>query len=189
MQDHTTRRRLSDILAGRTDEIREQWETTEAAAEFAPLPSGTYEAHVQAVELFNARTGTAGVKVTFRVAEGEHAGRCVFHDCWLTAPALPATKRDLGKLGITQLEQLENGAVPTGRIRCRVRVALRRDDDGEQFNRVRRFDVLGVDEPEADAFAPVDDVGREYDPDETSGDAGFDPAQLEGDGKAEGGAG
>jgi len=188
MHDSTTQRRLCDILAGRTDEIREQWETTEAAAEFAPLPAGTYECHVQSVELFNARTGTGGAKLTFRVAEGEFAGRCIFHDCWLTAAALPATKRDLGKLGITRLGQLENGALPSGRIRCRVRVVLRRDDDGEQYNRVRRFDVLGIDEPEADPFAPADDADREYDPDETGGDADFDPARLGSTDEAEGGA-
>ena len=44
--------------------------------------------------------------------------------------------------------------VPPGRIRCNVRVALRRDDDGTEYNRVRGFDVLRVDEPEVDAFAP-----------------------------------
>ena len=38
-----------------------------------------------------------------------------------------------------------------------MRVALRTDDSGEQFNRVRRFDVIGLDEPVQDVFAPVDD--------------------------------
>jgi len=155
--NYTTKRLLSDILAGRTDEIREQWNETEAAADFVPLPGGTYEAHVQSVELFNAKTGTPGVKTQFRVAEGEHAGRHVFHDLWLTPAALPQTKRDCAKLGIQQLDQLENGTVPPGRIRCKVRVALRRDDDGTEYNRVRSFDVLSVDEPERDAFAPAED--------------------------------
>jgi len=188
MQDCTTRRRLSDILAGRTDEIREQWETTEAAADFAPLPAGTYEAHVHAVELFNAKTGTPGVKIQFRVADGEYVGRMIFHDLWLTPAALPQTKRDCAKLQLMTLEQLESATVPPGRIRCKVRVALRRDDDGTEYNRVRHFDVLGIDEPEADAFAPTDDTAEENDADQEDGDTSFDPAQLEGDGKAEGGA-
>ena len=155
-ENDTTRRRLSDILAGRTDEIREQWDSTEAAAEFAPLPAGTYECHVRGVELFNARTKTPGVKIRFDVCEGEHSGRALFHDCWLTSAALPQTKRDCLKLGLDSLEKLETAAVPTGRIRCKVRVAVRRDDDGTEYNRVCRFDVLGIDEPQSDPFSPAD---------------------------------
>ena len=159
MHDHsTTRRRLSDILADDADKIREQWDETEAAADFTPLPAGTYAAHVQCVELFNARTGTPGVKIQFRVAEGEHAGRMLFHDLWLTPPALPQTKRDCLKLGLDSLERLESATVLPGRIRCKVRAALRTDDSGEQFNRVRGFDVVGVDKPERDPFAPAEDT-------------------------------
>ena len=35
-----------------------------------------------------------------------------------------------------------------------VRLALRKDDDGFEYNRVRKFEVLGIDEPEKDPFAP-----------------------------------
>ena len=191
MEDNTTpRRRLTDILAGQTDEIREQWGKTEAAADFAPLPAGTYEAHVQAVELFNARTGTAGVKIQFRIADGEHVGRLLFHDLWLTPAALPQTKRDAEKLGLSTLEQLETANVVPGRIRCKVYVTLRSGDDGTEYNRVRRFDVLSIDEPEADPFAPTEDNVDIAEPNDENpprpehdlnadGDATFDPAQLE----------
>ena len=64
-------------------------------------------------------------------------------------------KRDLGKLGVTSLDQLEQ-PLPSG-IRCTVKLVLRRDDDGTEYNRVRRFDVVGIDEPERDAFAPGGD--------------------------------
>ena len=165
-------RRLVDILAGNTDEIRKRWDSTEAAAEFAPLPTGTYECHVQAVELFNAQTGTPGVKIRFRVCDGEHAGRMLFHNSWLTPAALPQTKRDCQKLGLDSLAKLETAAVPAGRIRCKVRVALRRDDDGCECNRVRRFDVLGIDEPEADPFAPTVDAADDADTGDTSFDFG-----------------
>lgn len=160
MHDDTRpRRRLTDILAnGQCGNLRDAWNRTEAAADFAPLPAGLYECHVHSVELFNARTGTPGVKIRFAVCEGEHAARALFHDCWLTPAALPQTKRDLAKLGISTLEQLESAVVPSGRIRCKVRVALRRDDDGTERNRVIRFDVLRVDEPERDPFAPTDDA-------------------------------
>ncbi len=179
MQEHSsTRRRLSDILAGNLDQIHRQWDETEAAADLVPLPAGTYEAHVQTVELFNAKTGTPGVKMTFRVAEGEHAGRYLFHNLWLTSPALPQTKRDCLKLGIKSLEELETAELPPGRIRCKLRVALRREDDGTEYNRVRHFDVLRIDEPERDAFAPTDDAGGDAEP---SGDTSFDPERLEAD--------
>ena len=39
---------------------------------------------------------------------------------------------------------------------------------GADFNSVRRFDVLRVDEPERDPFAPADDIEPPAD-----GDAGF----------------
>ncbi len=146
-QGATPRRKLSDILAGSTDSLRRQWDSTKAADDFRPLPTGTYTAHVQAVELFNARTGTAGIKVTFKVAEGEHVGRLVWHDLWLTPAALPQTKRDCLKLGLDSIDKLESASIEPGRIRCRVRVALRRDDDGTEHNKVRGFDVLGVDDP------------------------------------------
>lgn len=98
--DTTPRRKLSGILDGDGDNLRKQWAETEAAQNFAPLPAGTYTAHVHNVELFNARTGTPGVKIQFRIAEGEHAGRMLFHDSWLTPAALPQTKRDCTKLGL-----------------------------------------------------------------------------------------
>jgi hypothetical protein len=158
MSDHASippRRRLSDILAnGQSGKLREDWNRTEAAADFAPLPPGTYTARVLSGELFNAKSGTPGYKLTFRVLEGEHAGRQFWHDLWLTLAALPMSKRDLGKLGVTSIEQLER-PLPAG-IRCTVKLVLRRDDDGAEHNRVRGFDVIAIDEdPAADPdFAP-----------------------------------
>lgn len=190
------RRRLSDILNGGAESLRSQWERTQAAADFAPLPAGTYTARILSGELFTSRTNaTPGYKLTFKVLDGEHAGRQVWHDLWLTPAALPMTKRDLAKLGVTSVEQLE-APIPPG-IRCKVKLALRRDDDGTEYNRVRSFDVLGIDadatadsdfapsaaqsEAEADAPSP-----REYEPD-ADGDASFDPRQLEATVNTEGG--
>ncbi len=158
MHNHDTpaaRRRLSDILNGGTDSLRSQWATTEAAGDFAPLPAGTYSTRILSGELSKAATGTPGYKLCFRVLEGEHAGRLLWHDIWLTAPALPMAKRDLAKLGVVTLDQLE-APLPPG-IRCAVKVTLRQDDAGTQYNRVRSFEVTGIDaEPTADAdFAPT----------------------------------
>lgn len=160
------RRRLSDILNGGADGLRDSWNRTRAADEFKPLPAGTYIARVVSGELFTAKTGTPGYKLAFAVLDGEHTGRHFWHDLWLTPVALPMTKRDLSKLGITSVDQLEM-PLPAG-VRCKVKLALRRDDDGTEHNRVRAFDALGIDEPERDPFAPSDDDGAPRQPDNQS---------------------
>jgi hypothetical protein len=148
--------KLSDILSnGTADAMRRQWAETEAAGEFVPLPAGEYVARIIGGELMTSRTnGTPGYKLTFRVLEGEYEGRQFWLDIWLTPAALPMAKRDLGKLGVTDLEQLEH-PLPPG-IRCRVKLALRKEDYGSEHNKVRRFDVIGIDPPERDTFAPAD---------------------------------
>jgi hypothetical protein len=148
-----SRRKLSDILNGGGESLRSAWDRTAAAADFAPLPAGTYVARIISGELATAKTGTPGYKLAFRVLEGEHAGRQFWDDIWLTPAALPMAKRDLGKLGVTSLEQLEK-PLPPG-IRCKVKLALRKGDDGIDYNRVRTFDVLGIDKVEDDDFAPA----------------------------------
>jgi len=150
--------RLSDILAnGDGEQLRRQWDNTEAAEDFTPLPSGEYVARIIIGELFTSRTNaTPGYKLTFKVLDGGHAGRQFWHDIWLTPAALPMAKRDLGKLSVTSLDQLEQPL--SAGIRCAVKLAFRRDDDGTEYNRVRRFDVVGIDEPERDAFAPADEA-------------------------------
>jgi hypothetical protein len=158
MDNHTTtggepRRKLSDILNGSGDSLRSAWDATAAASDFAPLPAGIYTARIIGGELSTAKAGTPGYKLTFRVLEGEHAGRQVWHDLWLTAAALPMAKRDLAKIGVTALEQLEK-PLPPG-MRCHVKLALRKNDDGTEFNRVRTFEVVGVDTLDDDAFAPA----------------------------------
>jgi hypothetical protein len=147
---------LSDILKdGNRAQLIEAWASTEPAEDFVPLPAGQYVAHVISGELFSSQQkGTPGYKLAFKVLEGEHVGRRFWYDLWLTPAALPMAKRDLGKLGITTLEQLDQ-PVPRG-IRCKVKLVVRKDDSGAEYNRVRSFCVLGIDRPEPDAFAPVE---------------------------------
>lgn len=147
--------KLSDILHnGDGDRMRRAWDSTEAAGEFEPLPGGVYVARIVAGELFAGKTnGTPGYKLAFRILEGEHVGRQFWHDVWLTEAALPMAKRDLAKIGVASLEQLE-APLPKG-IRCSVKLALRKGDDGTVFNRVRSFDVLAIDPPDDDPFAPA----------------------------------
>lgn len=143
--------KLTDLFTNDTkkDEISKAFDSATAAGDFEPLPAGVYVAHVINGELTNAKSGTAGYKLTFRIIEGEHANRQFWHDIWLTPAAIPMAKRDLGKLGVTKLEQLEN-PLPTG-IRCECKLVKRKSDEGTEYNRVRRFDVLGIDaDPTAD---------------------------------------
>ena len=148
--------KFSEIVSDETDsDITKAFDDAQAASDFEALPSGTYTAHIVAGELSKSKKkGTPSYKLTFRVIEGEHEGRQFWHDIWLTKTAMPMAKRDLAKLGVTKLEQLDN-ELPAG-IRCEVKLAQRTSDDGAQFNRLRRFDVLGIDDdPNADEeFAP-----------------------------------
>lgn len=152
--------KLTDILRnGSDDDFRRKWNETKIAEDFAPLPRGEYVARIINGELTNSRTnGTPGYKLTFKVVEGDYCDRQFWHNIWLTDAALPMAKRDLAKLGVTDLEQLER-PLPAG-IRCSVTLVLRCDDDGSKYNRVRRFDVLGIEELERDAFAPDDATGN-----------------------------
>lgn len=135
------------------DDLKNLWDNSQAADDFKTLPAGNYVCHAVEGVLDKSRSGTPGFKITFKVLEpSEHAGRLLWADCWLTAAAMPQTKRDLGKLGIQSLEQLQR---PLPRfIRCRVKVALRADDDGTERNRVKSFEAIGFDKELPDPFAP-----------------------------------
>jgi hypothetical protein len=161
------RKKLSDILrngnAGNNgnDWINEKWEDIPPAPDFGtPVPRGWYITHVIDGELFNAGTGTPGFKVSFEIIEGEHAGRRLWYDIWLTGAAKRAAVRDFAKLGIRDKEQLEK-PIPRKQIRCKVLAVVRKDDGGLERNAVKSFDVIGIDPPETDPFAPPDAVGNE----------------------------
>lgn len=158
MNSNTTARPRQSLVGllgnSQTESLANAWNTTDAADDLASMPPGDYEAHVVAGELTTSRRGTPSYKLRVRIADGDHAGRTLWHDIWLTPAALPMAKRDLGKLGITSIDQLER-PLPPG-IRVALRVALRTGDDGRQYNEIRRFDFVRVDVPEADPFAPAD---------------------------------
>jgi hypothetical protein len=141
------RRKLSDILRGTDrDALARQFKETEAAKDLVPLPKGEYLFRILSGELFNAKSGTGGYKLVLEVKEGEYEGRRVWHDVWLTPAALAMAKRDLAKIGVTDLDQLEQ-PLPPGLL-IRAKVALRTNDDGVEFNRVLRFEPAGVEKVE-----------------------------------------
>jgi len=157
MYDITTsggRRKLSHILNGGADNFTAIWETTEAAGDFAPLPAGTYQAKLMAGLLSTSKSGTPGYKLTFKVVDGDHAGRQIWHDLWLTPAAMAMTKRDLAKIGVTSPTQLDQPLPAV--LRCDVKVSLRTGDDAKHYNAVKSFAVTGIDTgDDADFGAPA----------------------------------
>ncbi len=150
------RKRLSDILHQDAERkrISQLWKETAAAEERGPLPPGEYTFRILSGELFASKRGTPGYKLALQVTVGEHEGGRAWHDLWLTEAAIAMSKRDLAKIGVTDLAQLEK-PLPAG-ILIKGKLALRRDDDGNESNRLVRFEVIGV-EP-GDPFAPKDDL-------------------------------
>ncbi|HVA46156.1 MAG TPA: DUF669 domain-containing protein [Pirellulales bacterium] len=147
------RKSLSDILQGDARaRLQQAWDSAKPADEFTPLPKGEYVSMLESTESFQAKTGTAGFKLTFRITEGEYAGRRCWYDVWLTEAAASMAKTDLGKLGIHRVEQLDQ-PTPQG-IVCRIKVVVRESDDGDQYNRVKWFDVDHIEPPAPDPFAP-----------------------------------
>src|SRR5262249_11294629 len=125
------RKRLSDILragngGGGADWINDNWGDIPPAPDFGtPVPRGHYITHVLEGALFEAGTGTPGYKVTHEIIEGEHTGRRLWQDIWLSGAAKRGAVRDLAKLGIRDKQQLEQ-PIPLRRIRCKVTVVVRR---------------------------------------------------------------
>src|SRR5262245_44582908 len=140
----TPRRSLSDILrnGSSVQALEGLYKEIQAAPEFGPVPRGQYSCRIVNGELFNAKTtGTPGYKVSLEITDGQYAGRRLFHSFWLTQPALPGVKRDLPKLGMTELKELE-GPPPVG-ILVNCKVSLRTNDQGQQFNQVDGFAAAG----------------------------------------------
>jgi hypothetical protein len=155
------RKPLSGIVSaagGGGGDILDLFDTTTAADDFGPLPKGTYIALAVKGELTTAKTGTAGYTIEFRVLEGEHADRRIWMPKYLTPAAMPYTKGMLAKFGMTSKEHL-NRPFPANRFVCKVTVTVRAADDGTQRNEVKAVEVIRVQEPTADPFAPQDREG------------------------------
>jgi hypothetical protein len=150
------RKSLTDILNGNSGWFNnDNWDDIPPAPDFGtPIPPGNYVAHLKDAEPFQAKTGTAGIKLHFEVVEGDCKGRRAWYDIWITEAAKRQAVRDFNKLGVKNRRQLE-GPLPRW-IRCSIHVVINTDDKGNQYNRVRSFDVLGVDSEPAEPFAPAD---------------------------------
>lgn len=145
--------KLSEILArGGQSGLADKWAATRPAPDFAVLPPGRYVARIARANLDNNRKGTPRYKIEFVVVEGEFAGRRCWHDIYLTGDALEMAKRDLEKLGINDLAQLDL-PLPEGMV-CELDLVVRTFDDGGSFNNVRNFRLLRIEPPKANPFPP-----------------------------------
>ena len=139
---------------GNLDNIFNDWDNVQSADDFGiPLPAGKYVCVWRKGELTTSKTGTPSYKLTLEVETGEHAGRKVWNDIWLTPKSRNIAKRDLEKLGITNPREQLSQPIPK-RLRLQVQIGLQADDSGTPRNCVLNFKVLEKFEPEADPFAP-----------------------------------
>lgn len=153
---------------GNLDDIFSGWDAVEAADDFgSPIPPGKYSCIWRKGELTASRKGTPSYKLTLEIEDGEHAGRKLWHDIWLSHAAAAIAKRDLAKLGITNPRVQLAQPIPQW-LRLNVQVGIHTDDSGVQRNTVVRFEVVGKIEPARDEFAPteppVSDSGIPTDP-------------------------
>jgi hypothetical protein len=158
---------LSDILSeGERKKLFGNWSQVRPAPDYGPLPAGLYTARLRDGYFETANTGTPCYCLEFEITEGDHSGRRVWHRLWFTERALPGTKRDLLRLGVTDPETQLERALPRWFV-CKVRLGIEADNKGEQKNVVRTFEVLRIDPPEVDPFTPKSGVnGQQPDPDQ-----------------------
>ena len=139
------------------DSILDGWDDIKAADDFGtPLPAGKYICVWRKGEICASKKGTQSYKLTFEIENGDHAGRKIWCDIWLTAASRTIAKRDLAKLGITNPKEQLNAPIPRW-LRVAVWVGIQKTDDGTERNTVTKFEVLEKFEPEADPFAPQDE--------------------------------
>lgn len=140
----TPKKKLSDIVKDMTA-LKKTWANTKPAPDIDnPIPPGEYACDLTDGSAFEAKTGSPGYKITLKVKEGEFAGRLVWHDFYLSEKALPYTMRALAKIGITDLEQLDNG-FPTGLV-VKAKIVVNKRDDGSERNEVRSWELVAVAE-------------------------------------------
>ena len=141
---------------GNFDNIFDGWDEVQSADDFGtPIPAGKYVCIWRKGELTASKKGTPSYKLTLEVESGDHAGRKVWFDIWLTAASRTIAKRDLEKLGITNPREQLKQPIPKW-LRLQVQVGLQADDSGIERNSVLAFKVLEKIQPEADPFAPDD---------------------------------
>jgi hypothetical protein len=139
---------LSDAFSGGFADF----DNTEAAPEFTPVPPGVYVARVQSGEATATRAGADAYRMRFEITEGPHTGRTLLRLWTFGEKARRYAQRDLGLFGITSMAQLFSPFPEAGReYVVRLVVALQRGNDGIAWNDVKSITVVRVtNSPAAD---------------------------------------
>lgn len=134
------RKNLVSLLGdSKASEVMKLFDQAQAAGEARSIPEGAYRLRVDKVDFHAAKNGTASVRLSLVVDEGELKGSRIWHQLWLTQAAMEYTKRDLAKLGITNLNDL---SIHPGTV-IAASVKTEADDNGGERSRVQSFDVVG----------------------------------------------
>jgi hypothetical protein len=119
------------------DEVFKAFQEAEAQAT-GPVPAATY--NVVAVEGKFARShrkGTPSYKLKVEIADGDHKGRVLWHDYYLTPAARAASKGALAQFEVKDVSQ-----PMADRFACVARVRIRQDDDGIERNEITHLKVV-----------------------------------------------
>ncbi len=156
-----TRKRLSDVMqsADEREQLNQAFLNTRPADEYLIVPKGTYCAELKGGDYHISPNGTPGYKLTFALLEFELPERLLWYDIWLSPAALPWARRDLKKLGITDLAMLER-PLPRG-IVCTLNVVVNKDDLGNEYSKVKSFEVQKSVPQKLDPFSPPLAVSNE----------------------------
>lgn len=122
-----------------------------------PMPAGEYTAEVVSGRLGQSKSGKGRYELRLKVADGEHFGRAIFDDWYLTKDAMWKTGPFLAKLGIKSAEQCRRDFPPGWLARIRLKIE---SVDGVPRNKLADIAIVGrkPDDPSAaatvDPFAP-----------------------------------
>jgi hypothetical protein len=123
-----------------------------------PVKRGKYEARVFDLNFgMFGENETPGIRVCFKILQGDYAGRYLRKTVWLTDRASALASRDLGKLGITSADDINNPELKT--YLFEIRVVVNEND----YNEVTGFKVIGRCDavPVHPAFPPACDSSKE----------------------------
>ena len=123
------------------------------AANFSPIPPGTYAARVLSGEYCSTKAGAEAYRLRFEITDGEQKGKTLIRTWTFGPKAINYTKGDLARFGLATKAQLLSPFPEAGReYLVRLVVAIQRGNDGIDRNDIKRIDVVRVVESTAARF-------------------------------------
>lgn len=152
---------LSALFAGTGSPPADDLDALFATPAAEPLPAGEYVVEIVSGRLGHSKNGKPRYELRAKIADGEHVGRTVFDDWYLTKEAWWKSAPFLARLGIKTPEQCRRDFPPGWLARVRLTV--------ESFQGVTRNKLADIAivrrkpdvptlaaTPPADPFAPTD---------------------------------